>query len=230
MNVEFKARGTRGEVWLYDQIGASFWGDGITAKSFQKDLSALGKVTTLNVHINSPGGDVFDGFAIYNQLRQHPATVEVDVDGVAASIASIIAMAADPGKLRMAKNSLMMIHNPQGGAYGDELELQRVIALLKTVRGNLADTYVDRTGNKKTAVEDWMQEETWFTAESALQHGFADALTSETAVTACFDVRNFRNVPDVLKRRMEAASPQPVLDMRRKRIDDQNKRAALLRS
>lgn len=229
MNVEFKARGTRGEVWLYDQIGASFWGDGISAKSFQKELSALGKVTTLNVHINSPGGDVFDGFAIYNQLKQHPATVEVDVDGVAASIASIIAMAADPGKLRMAKNSLMMIHNPQGGAYGDELELQRVIALLKTVRGNLADTYVDRTGNKKGAVEEWMQDETWFTAEAALQHGFADALTTETAVTACFDVRNFRNVPDTLKRRMQAATAQPVLDMRRQRIDDQTKRAALLR-
>lgn len=230
MNVEFKARGSRGEVWLYDQIGASFWGEGITAKAFQKELSALGKVTTINVHINSPGGDVFDGFAIYNQLKNHPATVEVDVDGVAASIASIIAMAADPGKLRMAKNSLMMIHNPQGGAYGDELELQRVIALLKTVRGNLADTYVDRTGNKKADVEGWMQDETWFTAEAALQHGFADSMTAETAVTACIDVRNFRNVPEALKRRLQAASPQPVLDMRRQRIEDQDKRAALLRA
>lgn len=225
MNIEFKARGSRGEVWLYDVIGSSFWGDGISAKSFQRELAALGKVSTLNVHINSPGGDVFDGFAIYNQLQQHPATVEVDVDGVAASIASIIAMAAAPGKLRIAKNALMMIHNPQGGAYGDETELQRVIALLRSVKGNLADTYVGRTGNTKTQVEAWMGEETWFTADAALQHGFVDAVAAESAVTACFDVRGFRHVPDWVRARMQNTSPQPVLDMRRHRIADQQQRA-----
>lgn len=226
MNVEFKARGSRGEVWLYDVIGASFWGDGITAKSFQKELAALGKVSTLNVHINSPGGDVFDGFAIFNQLKQHPASVEVDVDGVAASIASIIAMAADPGKLRIAKNALMMIHNPQGGAYGDETELERVIALLKSVKGNLAETYVDRTGNKRGTVEAWMSEETWFTADAALQHGFVDAVTADSAVTACLDVSGFRNVPDWVKRRVQDAARQPALDMRRHRIADLQQRAA----
>lgn len=230
MTVEFKARGSRGEVWLYDQIGASFWGDGITAKSFQKELAALGKVSTINVHINSPGGDVFDGFAIYNQLKQHPATIEVDVDGVAASIASIIAMSADAGKLRMAKNALMMIHNPQGGAFGDETELERVIALLRSVKGNLADTYVDRTANKKTQIEAWMTEETWFTAESAVQHGFADAVTADSAVTASFDVRGFRNVPDWVRQRLQAAAPSPVLDIRRQRIRDVQQRAAAFQS
>jgi ATP-dependent Clp protease protease subunit len=228
MNVEFKARGTRGEVWLYDQIGASYFGDGITAKGFQKELAAMGKVSTLNVHINSPGGDVFDGFAIYNQLKQHPATVEVDVDGVAASIASIIAMAAAPGKLRIAKNALMMIHNPQGGAYGDETELERVIALLKSVKGNLVDTYVERVGAKKADVEAWMNDETWFTAESALQHGFVDAVTNDSQVTACLDVKAFRNVPDWVKRRVQDAARQPSLDMRRHRIADIQQRAAAL--
>lgn len=225
MNVQFQARGNRGEVWLYDQIGASFWGDGITAKAFQKELAAMGKVSTLNVHINSPGGDVFDGFAIYNQLKQHPATVEVDVDGVAASIASIIAMAAAPGKLRIAKNALMMIHNPQGGAFGDESELERVIALLKSVKGNLADTYVDRTGNKKADVEAWMGEETWFTAEAALQHGFVDAVSGESAVTACLDIKGFRNVPDWVKRKVQDKAHQPALDLRRHRLADLQQRA-----
>lgn len=225
MNVEFKARGSRGEVWLYDVIGASFWGDGITAKSFQQELAALGKVSTLNVHINSPGGDVFDGFAIYNQLRQHPASVEVDVDGVAASIASIIAMAADPGKLRMAKNALMMIHNPQGGAYGDETELERVIALLRSVKGNLAETYVDRTGNKRATVDAWMSDETWFTAETAHLHGFVDSVTGDSAVTACLDLKDFRNVPDWVKKRVGASVRQPILDMRRARISEQQRRA-----
>lgn len=230
MTVEFKAKGARGEIWLYDQIGASFWGDGISAKSFQKELSALGKVTAISVHINSPGGDVFDGFAIFNQLRQHPATIEVEVDGVAASIASIIAMAADPGKLRMAKNAMLMIHNPQGGAYGDESEMDRVKALLRSVKDNLITTYVDRTGAKKADIGNWMNDETWFTADAAVQHGFADAISAESAVTACFDPSGFRNVPDALKRRMQAAAPQPVLDIRRHRLADQGKRVAALLS
>jgi len=226
MNSQFSAKGSRGEIWLYDQIGQSFWGDGISAKSFQKELSAMGKVTSLTVRINSPGGDVFDGFAIFNQLRQHPASVDVNVDGVAASIASIIAMAADPGKLRMAKNSMMMIHDPAGMAMGGADEMLRVAALLNTIKGNLADTYVDRTGNGKAAVEDWMSAETWFTAEAALQHGFADELTAESAVTACFDPRNFKNVPEALKRRMQASAPQPALNLLRQRLSDQGRRVA----
>lgn len=224
MNVEFKAKGTRAEIWLYDQIGASFFGDGITAKAFQKELTALGKVSTINLRVNSPGGDVFDGFAIYNQLKQHPARIEVDVDGVAASIASIIAMSGD--EIRMAKNSLMMIHDPAGFAAGGESEMLRVAALLKTIKGNLAATYVDRTGNAKPKVEEWMSDETWFTAEQAAQHGFADKITEESRVTACFDYKNFRNVPETLKRRMTAQ--QPKLDMRRLAISEQGRRVAAI--
>jgi ATP-dependent Clp protease protease subunit len=227
MNVQFSAKGNRGEIWLYDQIGASFWGDGITAKTFQKELAALGKVTTINLRINSPGGDVFDGFAIYNQLVQHPANVEVDVDGVAASIASIIAMAGNT--IRMAKNSMMMIHNPQGVAIGDASEMDRVKALLHQVKGNLTSTYVDRTGNKAADVDAWMNDETWFTAEAAVERGFADAVTKESQVAACFDMmRNFRNVPQALKQRMSASVATPLLDMRRAGIDERTQRAAAL--
>lgn len=227
MTVEFKARGSRGEVWLYDQIGASFWGDGITAKAFQKELSALGKVSTINLHINSPGGDVFDGFAIYNQLKQHPASIEVDIDGVAASIASIIAMSADAGKLRMAKNAMMMIHDPQGMAIGPASEMQRVAALLESIKGNLATTYVDRTGAKKGDIEAWMSDETWFGADAAVEHGFADAITADSAVSACFDVNGFRNVPDWVRRRMRDSIAQPKLDVRRQRIAAMKQRAAV---
>lgn len=228
MNVQFTAKGSRGEIWLYDQIGQSFWGDGISAKAFQKELTALGKVTNITVRVNSPGGDVFDGFAIYNQLKQHPASISVNVDGVAASIASIIAMAADPGKLTMAKNSMMMIHDPAGMAVGGESEMLRVASLLNTIKGNLAETYVDRTGANKATVEDWMAAETWFTAEAAVQNGFADALTAETAVTACFDPNGFKNVPAALKRRMQAALPQPTLNMRREKLADHGRRMAAI--
>lgn len=228
MNVQFKAKGTRGEIWLYDQIGASFFGDGVTAKSFQKDLAALGKVNVINLHINSPGGDVFDGFAIYNQLAQHPARIEVDVDGVAASIASIIAMAGT--EIRIAKNAQMMIHNPRGFAAGDETEMQRVAALLRNVKDNLVTTYADRTGNKADRLSAWMDDETWFGAEAAVQNGFATSVTRETAVTACFGLMNdFRNVPDSLKRRVLASAPQPELDVRRLRIEEQRTRLQAVR-
>jgi ATP-dependent Clp protease protease subunit len=225
MTVKFQARGSRGEIWLYEQIGASFWGDGISAKSFQKELTGLGKVTNIDLRINSPGGDVFDGFAIYNMLQQHPATVDVYVDGVAASIASIIAMAGD--NVKMAKNSLMMIHNPQGVAIGDENEMDRVKALLHQVKGNLTNTYVDRTKNKADQVNAWMDDETWFTAEAAVEHGFADTVISAQAVNACFDLSPFRNIPQALKQRLQNGVATPELDMRRARIADINRRAAL---
>jgi ATP-dependent Clp protease protease subunit len=221
MNVQFHARGNRGEIWLYDQIGSNFFGEGMSAKEFQKQLSGLGKVDTINLHINSPGGDVFDGFSIYNLLAQHPAKIIVDVDGVAASIASIIAMAGD--EIRVAKNATVMIHNPRGFAAGDEVEMHRVAALLKTIKGNLVETYRDRTGNKSEQIAAWMDDETWFTAEAAVENGFATSVTRETAVKACFGLMNdFRNVPEAMKRRMQAK--QPELDVRRGRIADQQGR------
>lgn len=224
MNVEFKARGSRGEIWLYDQVGASFWGDGVTAKSFQKELTALGKVTTINLHINSPGGDVFDGLAIYNQLKQHPAQIIVDVDGLAASIASIIAMAGD--EIRIAKNAMMMIHDPQGGAFGTADDMMRTAALLNQVKGNLADTYVARTNNKRDVVDNWMSEETWLTADAAVEHGFADAVTAETAFTACFDLSKFKNTPDALRKQVVASRPSRELTAMR--VADAGRRVAAI--
>lgn len=203
MNTRFQAKGnSTAEIWLYDQIGESFWGDGISAKAFQKELTGLGKVNTINLRINSPGGDVFDGLAIYNQLKQHPARIVVDVDGLAASIASIIAMAGD--EVRMASNAMMMIHNPHGMAVGDSTEMQRVAALLNQVKGNLADTYAARTGKSRAQLEAWMEDETWMTSETAVQHGFADAVSAAQAVSAKFSMlNNYRNVPGALSNRQE---------------------------
>ena len=224
MNTTFTARGSRGEIWLYDPIGSSYFGDSISAKSFQKELTALGKVDTINLHINSPGGDVWAGFAIYNQLKAHPATIIVDVDGVAASIASIIAMAGDT--IRVAKNAMVMIHNPQGGAYGDEKEMERTAALLRQVKDSLTPTYVDRTGNKPAAVSAWMDDETWFTADAAVENGFADAITPETPVANCFDLSPYRNAPQALK------TPMPLANMARAmnaiRLADASRKVAAL--
>ena len=222
MTTEFKARGTTGEIWLYDQVGASFWGDGITAKTFQKELTALGKVSTINLRINSPGGDVFDGLTIHNLLKQHPAKVVVNVDGVAASIASIIAMAGD--EINIASNAQMMIHNPRAMAAGDSKEMARMAALLDQVKGTLADTYVARTGNQRDKVSAWMDDETWLTAQAAVEHGFADKVAKEQRVSACFGLlAEYQNVPDWLKKQ---ALQTPRLDMAAVRIAQMGERAA----
>jgi ATP-dependent Clp protease protease subunit len=217
MTTEFKARGTSGEIWLYDQVGESFWGEGISAKQFQKELTAMGKVASINLHINSPGGDVFDGLAIYNQLKSHPARVVVDVDGLAASIASVIAMAGD--EIRMASNAMMMIHNPHGMAVGDSTEMQRVAALLGQVKGSLSSTYAARTGQKPAQLDAWMDDETWMSADTAVQYGFADAITSAQSVSACFNLlTHYRNVPKALTPALVESDVRAARDMRAVRI------------
>lgn len=228
MNVEFKARGTRGEIWLYDVIGADMWsGGGISADMFRRELTALGRVSTINLHINSPGGDVFDGFSMYSLLQQHAARIEVDIDGMAASIASIIAMAGD--EIRIAKNAMMMIHNPRTMVAGGEDDLMRRVEQLRAVKGNLSDTYAGRTGNGKDQVLAWMKDETWFTAGAAVEYGFANAVTADTGITACLeDMRDFHNVPAALKQRLQASVRQPLLDLRRQRIATQQQRVAAL--
>jgi ATP-dependent Clp protease, protease subunit len=229
MNVEFKAAGSRGEIWLYDQIGESFWGEGISAKTFQKELAALGRVTTINLRINSPGGDVFDGLAIYNQLAAHPARVIVDIDGLAASIASVIAMAGD--EIRIAANAMMMVHNPHGMAMGDANEMQRVAALLSQVKGSLADTYAARTSQPRAQLEAWMDDETWMVADTAVQYGFADAISAPQQVSNTFAMlRHYRNTPAALAK---PSAPQltPARDKAAVRIHQQQQRiAALLRT
>lgn len=226
MNSNFTARGSRGEIWLYDPVGTSFWGDSMSAKMFQKELAALGKVDSITLHINSPGGEVFDGFAIYNQLKQHPANITVSIDGLAASIASIIAMSGDT--INIAANGMMMIHDPQGVSMGNSDEMRRTAALLDTIKGNLTQTYVDRTGQKRTDVEAWMADETWLTSEAAVQYGFADKVTEASQITAFFDMKNFRNVPETLKNRMQASMPSPALDIRRAVVSEQQKRIQAL--
>jgi ATP-dependent Clp protease protease subunit len=228
-NVKFEAKGNRGEIWLYDSIGESYFG-GISAKSFQKDLAGLGRVSTINLRINSPGGDVFDGLAIYNLLKAHPAQIVVDVDGLAASIASVIAMAGSSGSIRMAANAMLMIHDPHGVAVGSSSEMQRVATLLDQVKVNLADTYAKRTGQPRATIDGWMSDETWFTSDAAMQAGFADSIAAEQKVAAHFDLSAYRNVPQQLKRRIAAqtVTRSPANDIARVRLAEQDRRLAHL--
>jgi len=193
-NIRFINKGKTGEIWLYDQVGEGWFG-GMSAKTFVAEMQKLGKVDIINLHINSPGGSVFDGVAIYNSLKSHPARIEVDVDSVAASIASLIAMSGD--EIRMAANSMMMIHDPMGVSVGSAGDMRKTADLLDQVKGVIASTYAKRTGKKESEVAALMTEETWMTAAEAQDMGFADAVTAEQRIAACagFDFSNFKRTP-----------------------------------
>jgi ATP-dependent Clp protease protease subunit len=194
MGVQMKSNGKSAEIWLYDAIGGGGFSEGVTADRFRRDLTALGQVSRINLRINSPGGDVFDGLAIYNMLAQHPANIVVDIDGLAASIASIIAMAGS--EIRMASNAFFMIHNPHGVAFGDASEMDRVSSLLRQVKNSLTDTYARRTGADANRISEWMDDETWFSASEAVQFGFVDSVTDEQKIAAHAGwLDRFRHVP-----------------------------------
>jgi ATP-dependent Clp protease protease subunit len=181
------------EVYLYDEIGASMWGGGISAKSVADEIKSLGQVETIQVRINSPGGDVFDGLAIYNTLARHPAHVETHIDGMALSIASVIAMAGN--EVHMAENAMLMIHDPWTVAMGSADEFRKKADLMDQVKGNLVDTYARRAGLPAEQIAALMSEETWLTAKDAQHLGFVDEIAEELQLAASFDLSRFRNAP-----------------------------------
>lgn len=186
-------------LYVYDYVG---W-LGVEAEPVLRALDQL-DVATLHVRINSPGGDVFDGMAIYNAVRQHPARVVVHVDGLAASIASVIALAGD--EIRMSEGSFFMIHNPWTVALGDAAEMRKTAEVLDKVGGSLAGIYASRTGEKQAVIQAVMDEETWYTAQEAVDAGFADVVEKparQGAPSAAFDLSVFDHAPRQLVARTE---------------------------
>jgi ATP-dependent protease ClpP protease subunit len=148
-------KGAVAEVWIYEQIGEDFWsGGGTTAKSFQAELAKI-KAGQIDLHINCPGGEVFDGITIYNLIKQHPANVTTYIDGLAASIASLIALAGN--QVKMADNALFMIHNPWGMTAGDSKEMRRMADRLDKVSGSLWRTSRRQDLKTRNLLSLWMQ-------------------------------------------------------------------------
>lgn len=205
-----QAKAAVGEIFLYDEIGGKFFSDGITAKTFSADLKALGAITTLNIFINSPGGSVFEGVAIYNILDRHRARKVVSIDGLAASIASVIAMAGDERSI--AANALIMIHDPWSVSVGSAEDMRRTADTLDKIRTTLLDTYVTRTTTGEDRISAMMSEETWLNADEALDMGFVDSIGAEIEIAAKFDLSKFKHPPAPLVEAMaavEAASETP---------------------
>lgn len=190
------AANNQAEILIYEDIGEG-WAGGITAKQFAADLKELGKVDQINVRINSPGGSVFDGVAIYNTLIRQTATIVVDIDGLAASIASVIAMAG--ATIRMSGNALMMIHEPWTMTGGNADQLREQAALLDKVGETLLNTYANRATAEKTEIAEMMKAETWLTAEEALAHGLVDEITEPlemaASALAVIEPGRFKNAP-----------------------------------
>jgi ATP-dependent Clp protease protease subunit len=165
------------EILIYSDIGPEEWG-GVSAKAIKAQLDTMSDAAEITVRINSPGGDVFDGFAIYNLLAQHPAKINVKVDGWAASAASVIAMAGDT--VEMAANALMMIHNPWTMAIGDSANMRKTADLLDQIKGSILTTYKSKTDMDETDIAGLMDAETWFDAQGAIEAGFASAIVGKS--------------------------------------------------
>ncbi len=185
------------EIMIFEQIGKDFWtGDGIDAKSFVNDLKGV-KAKKINIDINSPGGSVFDGNAIYNALKAHKAHKHVKISGIAASISSVIAMAGDT--IEMPENAMMMIHDPWSFAMGNSDEMMKQAEVLDKIKEGLVSAYVNRTGNDEKTVSKWMTDETWLTAKEAKEHGFCDTIMGKVEAQAGFNLlRQFGNCPEHL--------------------------------
>jgi ATP-dependent Clp protease, protease subunit len=177
------------EIAIYDEIGKSFWGDEtLSAKDFITNLAEMGDdFEDIDLRINSPGGDVFDGVAIHNALKNHKAKVTAHIDGIAASIASYIAMAAD--EIIMPANSFMLLHNAAGFAMGTAEDLRATAADLERIDKSITATYAKRTGQTPATMRALMKEDRLVDAKEAKQLGLADTLTREVAMAANFSLR-----------------------------------------
>jgi len=197
------------EILIYDEIG--YWG--VTASDFVKELNGL-KAKTITLRVNSPGGDVFDGVAIYNALKRHPASVHAVVDGLAASSASFITQAADT--VLMATGSTMMIHEPHGMTMGDAADHAKMSEVLDQMGDNIASFYAGRAGGDEPLWRSRMKVESWYRAQEAVDIGLADGLVGNKTENrvGIFNLSKFSNVPDWVPQAVappiEEPEPEPI--------------------
>lgn len=188
------------EIAIYDEIG----GWGITAKAFRDSLARLGDAENIHLRIHSPGGSITEGNAIYNALKERKGKVRVSIDGIAASMATVVAMAGAP--VCMAKNALFMIHNPFVCAMGDAEEMRKMADVMDKMKTSIVSAYADKTKLSDKKLSDMMDEETWFTAQEAKDLGFVDSITEATKDEDAkdFDLSRFKNSATFLSKLKQA--------------------------
>jgi ATP-dependent protease ClpP protease subunit len=227
---QFKNAGESGntdpELLIYGPIAdqESWWADVNTPKNFANDLKALGSIGNLTVRINSKGGDVFAATAIYTMLKDHPANITVKIDGIAASAATIIAMAGDT--IKAPANAQVMIHDPLLVLYGyyNPSDLEKMAEVLGKVKASILSAYAIKTKRDKAELAEMMKKETWMTAEEAKTEGFVDEIMFEEVVDSsitndgrfmivnsiCHDLSQFKTRP-VPQRNKDPLNVTPVV-------------------
>lgn len=200
-----KAADNTADLYIYEFIGFDWWtGDGFTPKKLLEQIAALGDVDKITVHVNCPGGDVFDGMTIYNLLLRQETTIAVEVEGLAASAASFIVQAADDGELAVWETATLMIHRAWGMTVGNTHDMAAQAAVLEMVDGQIAGIYSSRSGRKSEEFLSLMDNETWFTAEEAVNAKLADRVITAQRAAASIDPASlsaYRNVPAALLNR-----------------------------
>lgn len=163
------------DLYIYGDITSYEWDESdVSAFGFKQDLDALGEVSEINVHINSLGGSTFQGLAIYNLLKQHKAKINVYIDGIAASSASIIAMAGD--KIYMPRTSLMMIHNCWTYTIGNAKELRKTAENMDKIASAYREAYLDKIKIDEDKLNQLLEDESYLTAKECVEMGFADEI------------------------------------------------------
>ena len=198
------------ELILYGSIGSDEYWDDISDKAFKQDIENLGDVENITLHINSPGGSVFSAVAIANTLKNHKAKITANIDGLAASAATIITSACDI--VKMPKNALFMVHNPITFAYGNNQDMQKTLEMLDKVKDSIIETYLNKAKTDKETLSELMDNETWMSAEEAKEYGFIDEILDENVEkevienkliinNMAFDIsrfKNFRKAKDIV--------------------------------
>ena len=190
---------TQAEILIYDTIGKGCECEceecdcGVGAKDFAEQMAEIPESQDILIRINSPGGSITDGLAIYNTINRRKDRVECIVDGFALSAASFIAIAGR--KLSMPENAILMIHNPMGVACGDSREMAKMASVLDTCKSSIVSIYRDKTGKSDAEISAALDAETWFNGAEAKAWGLCDEVVPSVVLNNSFDLSNFKNAP-----------------------------------
>jgi ATP-dependent Clp protease, protease subunit len=214
--VSARSSGKKGELDIFGPIGDSWFEDSVTLKAFKAELDKVKDAEEIVININSPGGDVFTGVSIYNLLKQHKAKKVVKIQALAASIASIIALAGD--EIEMGEGSLYMIHLPFTFTMGNREELDKTIDRLLDIEEQMINIYTKKTKKPRHEIKQMLEKETWLDGEEAIAEGFADRTLGDTMPIAASILDKatwFNKKPDSIKT-SEQVARQKALDLKSK--------------
>lgn len=207
-SADLEPRNEGGRVARVDIMGP-IGGWDVSGSEFLRELKDLGDVDSIDLRIHSPGGSVLDGWAIANGIKNHPAHVVARVEGLAASMGSVVLLSAD--EIEVPQNAYVMIHNVSGGAFGEAEELESMAALMRKLQDDVTDFYASATGKDREEIAEMMAAETWMNGADAVEHGFATRVLEPVKAAACADlntlVSKFENVPEAL---LELQAEEPA--------------------